>query len=217
MRYTNYIFDLYATLIDIHTDQNPIYFWRRITAIMDAYGAMYEPVELRTRYRQLIHEHEVSLENELNTEFPEIELGDVFKELLLSAPESRNDGIWGDPREWSGEVLDRWCSAFAYAFRVVSRIKFELYPDTIALLEELRREGKHVYLLSNAQSLFTRPEMDELGLTPYFEGSDLVARGVLIEAVSIEDDGDGIMLNRFCFNVQPGIRISYSDGSSRRE
>ena len=36
-------------------------------------------------------------------------------------------------------------------------------------------------------------------------------------AVSIEDDGDGIMLNRFCFNVQPGIRISYSDGSSRRE
>ena len=54
-------------------------------------------------------------------------------------------------------------------------------------------------------------------VTPYFEGSDLVARGVLIEAVSIEDDGDGIMLNRFCFNVQPGIRISYSDGSSRRE
>ena len=169
MRYANYIFDLYATLIDIHTDQAPIDFWKRIAAIMDAYGAVYEPLELRTRYRQLIHEHEVSLTAELGTEFPEIELGDVFKELLLSPPVSRNGGIWGNPREWSGEMLGRWCSSFAYAFRVISRIKFELYPDTIALLEGLKREGKHVYLLSNAQSLFTRPEMEELGLTWYFE------------------------------------------------
>ena len=169
MSYTNYIFDLYATLIDIHTDQKPIDFWRRIAAILDAYGAVYEPGELRTRYRQLINEHEIRLAADLGTEFPEIKLGDVFKELLLSAPVSRNDGIWGDPRGWSGEVLDWWCSAFAYAFRVISRIKFELYSDTIALLEGLRHEGKHVYLLSNAQSLFTRPEIEELGLTQYFE------------------------------------------------
>ena len=169
MRYENYIFDLYATLIDIRTDQKPIDFWRRVAAIMDAYGAVYEPLELRTRYRQLIHEHEVSLAAELGTEFPEIELGDVFKELLLSPPVSRNGGIWGNPREWSGEMLGRWCSAFAYAFRVISRIKFELYPDTLTLLDGLVREGKHVYLLSNAQSLFTRPEMEELGLTSYFE------------------------------------------------
>ena len=72
MRYSNYIFDLYATLIDIHTDQKPIEFWRRIAAIMDAYGAVYEPVELRTRYRQLIHEHEVRLAAELGTVFPEL-------------------------------------------------------------------------------------------------------------------------------------------------
>ena len=169
MKYMNYIFDLYATLIDIHTDQKTIDFWRRIAAIMDSYGAVYEPGELRTRYRQLINEHEIRLAAELGTEFPEIELGDVFKELLLSSPVSRNNGIWGDSRGWSGEVLDRWCSSFAYAFRVISRIKFELYPDTISLLEGLKREGKHVFLLSNAQSLFTRPEMEELGLTQYFE------------------------------------------------
>ena len=59
MRYTNYIFDLYATLIDIHTDEKPIDFWRRIAAIMDAYGAVYEPKEMRTRYRELINEHEI--------------------------------------------------------------------------------------------------------------------------------------------------------------
>ena len=51
--------------------------------------------------------------------------------------------------------------------------------------------------------------------TPVFEGSDLVAKGVLIEAVSIEDDG--IMMNRYCFNVQPGIIIDYSSGDSKRE
>lgn len=169
MEFTNYIFDLYATLVDIHTDQEPLDFWWRVASIMDAYGARYEPLEMRTRYRQLIHEREVRLAKESGTEFPEIELGDVFKEMLLSPPVLRNDGVWGDPREWTGETLDRWCSAFAWSFRVTSRIKFRLYPDTIALLERLRRGGKHVYLLSNAQSLFTRPELAELGLTQYFE------------------------------------------------
>lgn len=53
--------------------------------------------------------------------------------------------------------------------------------------------------------------------TPVYEGSELVARGVLIEAFSVEDDGEEIMINRYCFNVQPGIVISYSDGASRPE
>ena len=169
MRYKNYIFDLYATLIDIHTDQKPIEFWRRIAAIMDTYGAVYEPLELRTRYRQLIDEHEIRLAGELCTEFPEIDLGDVFKELLLSPPTYKNGCIWGNPKSWDEEMLDRWCSAFACVFRCISRIKFELYPDTVALLDGLKREGKHIYLLSNAQSRFTRLEMTELGLPSYFE------------------------------------------------
>ena len=169
MEYKNYIFDLYATLVDIHTDQEPFDFWWRVAAIMDAYGSRYEPLEMKTRYRQLIQDREERLARELGTSFPEIELGDVFKEMLLSPPAFRNDGIWGDPRKWSEEELARWCSAFAWSFRVTSRIKFRLYPDTIALLEGLKRGGKHVYLLSNAQSLFTRPELEELGLAQYFE------------------------------------------------
>lgn len=54
-------------------------------------------------------------------------------------------------------------------------------------------------------------------VTPVYEGNELVARGVLIEAESIEDGGEGILLNRYCFNVQPGIIIDYGSGSSRRE
>ncbi len=48
--------------------------------------------------------------------------------------------------------------------------------------------------------------------TPVFFDDDLLARGVLIEAQSVEDDK--IHFCRFCYNVQPGIIIDYSDGSS---
>ncbi len=51
-------------------------------------------------------------------------------------------------------------------------------------------------------------------VTPIFVGEELVARGVLMEAYSIEDGGDGISFCVFCYNVQPGISISYMDGSS---
>ncbi len=50
--------------------------------------------------------------------------------------------------------------------------------------------------------------------TPIFEGSNLLASGVQIEAYSIEDEGDGICFNVYCYNVQPGITINYADGSS---
>lgn len=52
-------------------------------------------------------------------------------------------------------------------------------------------------------------------VTPVFEEDDLVARGVLMEAESVEDEGAGVLFNVFCYNVQPGIVIDYADGSSR--
>ncbi len=52
-------------------------------------------------------------------------------------------------------------------------------------------------------------------VTPIFDGSNLVASGVQMEARSIEDDGDGIQFNVYVYNVQPGIEIDYSTGESR--
>lgn len=52
-------------------------------------------------------------------------------------------------------------------------------------------------------------------VTPVFEGNNLVASGVLMEAYSIEDSGDGIRFNVFCHNIQPGIEITYSTGESK--
>ncbi len=51
-------------------------------------------------------------------------------------------------------------------------------------------------------------------VTPVFEGSNLVASGVLMEAYSVEDQGAGIQFCVFCYNVQPGIAIDYATGES---
>jgi len=54
-------------------------------------------------------------------------------------------------------------------------------------------------------------------VTPVFEGDNLVASGVQMEAMSVEDEGEGILYNVYVYNVQPGIEIDYADGESRRE
>lgn len=51
-------------------------------------------------------------------------------------------------------------------------------------------------------------------VTPIFSGNNLVADGVLMEAESVEDSGDGVLFNVFVYNVQPDIAIDYADGSS---
>ena len=52
-------------------------------------------------------------------------------------------------------------------------------------------------------------------VTPYFKGSELVARGVEIEAYSVEDNGNGVCFHVFIYNYQPGIEIDYKTGDSQ--
>ncbi|MCI1966876.1 MAG: DNA/RNA non-specific endonuclease [Oscillospiraceae bacterium] len=51
-------------------------------------------------------------------------------------------------------------------------------------------------------------------VTPVFKDSNLVASGVVMEAESVEDQGDGICFHVFCYNNQPGITIDYATGDS---
>lgn len=51
-------------------------------------------------------------------------------------------------------------------------------------------------------------------VTPIFDGENLVARGVEMEAYSVEDKGEGICFNIYAYNNQPGITINYADGTS---
>ena len=52
-------------------------------------------------------------------------------------------------------------------------------------------------------------------VTPVFEGNNLLAKGVQMEAYSVEDKGKGVSFNVFVNNIQPGIEIDYSNGKSR--
>ena len=51
-------------------------------------------------------------------------------------------------------------------------------------------------------------------VTPIYEGANLLASGVQMEALSVEDNGKGIKFNVYVYNVQDGININYSDGES---
>jgi DNA-entry nuclease len=51
-------------------------------------------------------------------------------------------------------------------------------------------------------------------VTPVFDGNNLVAAGVLMEALSVEDSGKGVCYNVFCYNSQPGVFIDYATGDS---
>ena len=54
-------------------------------------------------------------------------------------------------------------------------------------------------------------------VTPVFEGEEMVARGVQMEAWSIEDNGEGICFHVYAYNNQPGVVINYATGESEAE
>ncbi len=54
-------------------------------------------------------------------------------------------------------------------------------------------------------------------VTPVFEGNNLVASGVKMEAFSVEDNGSGVCFNVFVYNIQPGVVINYANGESYLE
>lgn len=53
-------------------------------------------------------------------------------------------------------------------------------------------------------------------VTPIFKGNELVARGVQMEAYSVEDEGEGISFNVYAYNVQPGVTIDYATGKAQQ-
>lgn len=74
-----------------------------------------------------------------------------------------------------------------------------MLPFEIKVAQYVERTGNHVLYR----------------VTPIFEGEDLVARGVLMEASSVEDHGKGLNFCVYVYNVQPGIEIDYATGKSK--
>ncbi len=154
--YQNYLFDLYGTLVDIHTNEDSLPFWRNVSRYLGMQGIDREPAELKESYRREIARQEALLSHRLPQGAQgEINIGNVLRSFY------ENVGFTPDDRE---------IAHFARVFRLLSIRRLKLYPGVLSMLETLHVKGKNVYLLSNAQALFTRPELTLLGLDTRLDG-----------------------------------------------
>ena len=161
MKYQNYIFDLYGTLVDIHTDESKASLWKKIAVYFSAQGASYTGKELKERYGALICAEEKKLQKKLGKKYPGITVKEVEIDLdRVFAALYKEKGIKANKQLIKDSMI---------AFRAITMEKLRLFPGTEELLQGLRDAGKRVYLLSNAQTSFTYPEMKALGLTGYFD------------------------------------------------
>ena len=151
MAFANYVFDLYGTLVDIRTDETGAAFWRRTAEFFAMHEAVYSPGELRGAYLRLCCEEQCKSPDPLY----EIELKKVFSALF------REKGV----RPTAGLV-----ASAAETFRLLSTKKLKLYPWVKDTLARIRARGSRIFLLSNAQACFTRPELIALGLENEFDG-----------------------------------------------
>lgn len=150
--YKNYIFDLYGTLIDINTNEISEIFWQKLAYYYNFLGASYSMSELRREYKLLCHQEEKLLSG---IDYPEIEITKVFQALFFKKSVCADISL----AEEAGKV-----------FRILSIDYIRLYEGVIELLGSLKQAGKRIYLLSNAQRIFTEPEMKMLNIDHYFDG-----------------------------------------------
>ncbi|MCR5545401.1 MAG: HAD family hydrolase [Lachnospiraceae bacterium] len=154
MKKQNYIFDLYGTLCDIHTNESKANLWKKMAEIYGSYGACYDWRDLKKSYGKLCSEESALLEKKMG-KFAEIELRTVFQRLF------ENKGI----------VVDESLVDYvAVTFRVLSRSVLYVYMGIWDLLDEIHDKGGKNYLLSNAQNVFTIPELKMLGLYDKLDG-----------------------------------------------
>lgn len=157
MKYQNCVFDLYGTLVDIHTEENSPQLWAYMADYYRRYGTPWWPEELQAAYLRLVGELEggASPDGDAHEAHPEIQIERVFQALY------RERGI--------DAGLDLAVQT-GLEFRRQSTRYIRLYDGAAELLRALRSSGRGVWLLSNAQAIFTRWELDQLGLTPLFDG-----------------------------------------------
>lgn len=153
MRYTDLVFDLYGTLVDIHTEENDLV-WEKTAFFFGFYGAAYTPAELKQAFAAELKRREAKAGQSYEC-FPDIPFEQIMTSLFL-AKGIADEGLLG--------------LQAAQLFRISSLEYIRLYPGVLQALEALRAAGCRLWLLSNAQQVFTAYELRLLGLEPYFDG-----------------------------------------------
>lgn len=154
MQYTDLIFDLYGTLVDIHTEEDDLV-WEKTALYFGFYGAHYTPAELRSAFGEAMARREAKAGQSYEC-FPDIPFEQVMAELFLAKGVRQNAQALGVQA--------------AQLFRICSIEYIRLYPGVEEALEKLRSKGFRLWLLSNAQAIFTAYELKHLGLGPQLDG-----------------------------------------------
>ena len=154
MQFTDLIFDLYGTLVDIHTEEDGAA-WEKAALYFGFYGAHYTPEGLQAAFRQKMAARQAGAGQRYEC-FPEIPFEQVMAELF------RDAGV-------TDRADDLGVNA-AQVFRIASIEYLRLYPGVEAALSLLRQKGYRLWLLSNAQRVFTAYEMRCLGLGEQLDG-----------------------------------------------
>lgn len=171
--YDTYIFDLYGTLVDIHTDEDKEELWELIRkSIMDEKrDNNFTAQEIKEMYQTFVKYEKFTLEGiakakRSNEEYDvEIDIANVIEKMLLVNGLEKNEEL--DKKRYMNYYTVVCC--IAEYFRKESREYLRLYEGAEDLLKELKAKGKRVILLSNAQALFTEPELRDLDLKKYFD------------------------------------------------
>jgi putative hydrolase of the HAD superfamily len=148
------IFDLYGTLVDIHTEEDEKV-WEKTAFYFGFYGARYTGAELKAAFREELNKREAK-EGQSYECFPDIPFEQVMAELF------RARGIT--------EQAETLGINAAQLFRICSLDYVNLYPGALEALKTLREKGCRLWLLSNAQRVFTEYELRHLGLGEQLDG-----------------------------------------------
>ena len=154
MSYTDLIFDLYGTLVDIHTEEDDLV-WEKTALYFGYYGAAYTGAELRSAFQSAMAAKKARAGQSYEC-FPDLPFEPVMAQLF------REKGV-----EENADELGKNASQL---FRIASTEYIRLFPGVTEALKKLRQDGYRLWLLSNAQRVFTAYELNHLGLVPYFDG-----------------------------------------------
>lgn len=154
MHYTDLIFDLYGTLVDIHTEESR-QVWEKTAYFFGFHGADYTVESLFSAFQAEMGSRQARAGQNYEC-FPDLPVEPVFAQLF------RAKGM--------GENADSLGIQAAKLFRICSIEYIRLYPNVLQALARLREKGHRLWLLSNAQAVFTRGELQLLGLDKAFDG-----------------------------------------------
>lgn len=151
------LFDLYGTLIDIRTDEGDPAVWATLAQYLGYFGVVIGADELRAQYLRRV-EFQLSSSPERHAE---VDVFAVFRDIFAA---------YGRAKVSREKII-----AAAMLFRSLSRRQFDLFPEAAAAVRRLR-ERYAVGLVSDAQWVFTEPELALTGLRDLFEVRVLSSR-----------------------------------------